>query len=415
MRMPSLKFMRNRTSSIGRRQFSVENAYTVNQRRPSSSAPSTASNNASSPAACPSVRLRPRCVAQRPLPSMTAATCTGTRVGSMPERSRAVLNPGRGASVICLQTTCAGVARGVRQRLNQLRARWPWFDVVMSVQDRYSELDGNVVASAVTMSIFISLFPALLVGTAIVGYVAAGSVDLSQQLIDKLGLSGTAADTLRDTINSAQRSRKATSMVGIAGLVWASLGVVDAIRVAVDRAWQVKGNGLVDKAKSLGWLFVTGVILVASTAVTALMVSALPAWLAPLMLAVTVGINVLMFWFTLAMLGSQRVGWRPLLPGSVVAGVGLQVLTLAGAFIVPRSVASSSALYGSLGVVFAILAWLFFFGRLLVYASTFNVVLYERQKGTVTVEVEAPRIPGEVPTGATRRGVVVSSATPNGH
>jgi len=63
----------------------------------------------------------------------------------------------------------------------------------MSVQDRYSELDGNVVASAVTMSIFISLFPALLVGTAIVGFVAAGSVDVSQQLIDKLGLSGTAA------------------------------------------------------------------------------------------------------------------------------------------------------------------------------------------------------------------------------
>jgi uncharacterized BrkB/YihY/UPF0761 family membrane protein len=90
------------------------------------------------------------------------------------------------------------------------------------------------------------------------------------------------------------------------------------------------------------------------------------------------------------------------------------LLTLAGAIIVPRSVESSSALYGSLGVVFAIIAWLFFFGRLLVYASTLNVVLYERQRGTVTVEVEAPRFPGEVPTGATRRGVVVSSAVANG-
>ena len=295
----------------------------------------------------------------------------------------------------------------MRRRLNQLRARWPWFDVAMSVQDRYSELDGNVVASAVTMSIFISLFPAMLVGTAVVGFVASGSVDLSQQLVDKLGLSGAAADTLRDTINSAQQSRKATSIVGLAGLVWASLGVVDAIRVAVDRAWQVKSNGLVDKAKSLGWLLITGAILVASTAVTALMVSVLPKWLAPVMVLVTVVINTLMFWFTLAMLGSQRVGWRPLLPGSIVAGVGLEVLTLAGAFIVPRSVASSSAIYGSLGVVFAILAWLFFFGRLLVYASTFNVVLYERDRGTITLEVAAPRVPGEVPVEATRSGVVV--------
>ncbi|HEX4822265.1 MAG TPA: YhjD/YihY/BrkB family envelope integrity protein, partial [Acidimicrobiales bacterium] len=143
------------------------------------------------------------------------------------------------------------------------------------------------------------------------------------------------------------------------------------------------------------------------TAVTALMVSVLPRWMAPVMIVVTVAINTLMLWFTLAMLGSQRVGWRPLLPGSIVAGIGLQVLTLAGAFIVPRSVASSSAIYGSLGVVFAILAWLFFFGRLLVYASTFNVVLYERARGTVTLEVEAPRVPGEVPVEATRSGVVV--------
>jgi len=62
-------------------------------------------------------------------------------------------------------------------------------------------------------------------------------------------------------------------------------------------------------------------------------------------------------------------------------------------------------------VVFAILAWLYFFGRLLVYASTLNVVLYERERGTVTLEVEAPRMPGEVPVEATRSGVVVEPAS----
>ena len=65
-----------------------------------------------------------------------------------------------------------------------------------------------------------------------------------------------------------------------------------------------------------------------------------------------------------------------------------------------------------MGVVFAILAWLYFFGRLLVYASTLNVVLYEREKGTVTLEVEAPHMPGEVPLEATRSGVVVEAAAP---
>lgn len=280
---------------------------------------------------------------------------------------------------------------------------------MMAVQERYSELEGNVIASSVTLSIFISLFPALLVGTAIVGFVASGSVDLSAQIIDKLGLSGTAADALREAIDSAQRSRQAASIVGVAGLAWASIGVVQAVQLAIDHAWQVKNGGLVEKAKSFGWLLVTGAMIVAATAGTALVVSVLPGWAAPLMILAAVGTNVLMFWFTLAMLGHQKVGWRPLLPGAIFAGIGMQVLTLAGAIIVPRTVASSSALYGSLGVVFAILAWLFFFGRLLVYASTFNVVLYERDKGTVTLEVAAPRMPGEVPVAATRSGVVVGA------
>src|SRR6516164_11242232 len=37
------------------------------------------SNRADSPRLCPSVRGSPRCLAQRPLPSMTRATCRGMR------------------------------------------------------------------------------------------------------------------------------------------------------------------------------------------------------------------------------------------------------------------------------------------------------------------------------------------------
>jgi membrane protein len=296
----------------------------------------------------------------------------------------------------------------VGTRLNRLRVRWPWLDVAVSVQERYTELEGSMVAAAVTLAIFISLFPALLLGTALLGFVASGNVDLPGQIIDKLGLTGSAAQTLRDAVGTASRSRRTASVIGLGGLAWSALGVVQAIQLGIDRAWQVKGGGLTDKVRDLGWLLATGALVVATTAGTALVVSVLPGWVAPFMILVTIAINVVMFWCTFALLGHQTVGWRPLLPGAVFAGLALQVLTLAGAVIVPRSVASSSALYGSMGVVFAILAWLYFFGRLLVYASTLNVVLYERERGTVTLEVEAPRMPGQVPVEATRAGVVAT-------
>jgi uncharacterized BrkB/YihY/UPF0761 family membrane protein len=57
-------------------------------------------------------------------------------------------------------------------------------------------------------------------------------------------------------------------------------------------------------------------------------------------------------------------------------------------------------------VIFALLAWLFLLGRLFVYSCALNVVLYERSAGTVTVEVDAPRVAGQVPTHANRSGVV---------
>ncbi len=85
-----LKLIRNFTSALGRRQFSVENAYTVTHSMPSSRAPSMHSNSASSPRRCPSVRLRPRSVAQRPLPSMTTARWRGMPSGSMPSASMAL-------------------------------------------------------------------------------------------------------------------------------------------------------------------------------------------------------------------------------------------------------------------------------------------------------------------------------------
>jgi uncharacterized BrkB/YihY/UPF0761 family membrane protein len=89
-----------------------------------------------------------------------------------------------------------------------------------------------------------------------------------------------------------------------------------------------------------------------------------------------------------------------------VVAVGFELLKLIGTVYVPRLIAGSSALYGSIGVVFALLAWLALYARLVVYGAAFNVVRYERAAGTVTVELEVPRVDGEVPLTATRGGAV---------
>jgi membrane protein len=299
----------------------------------------------------------------------------------------------------------------VKEKLQALGRRYPWLGTILRVQERYSELSGNHLAGAITLAGFISLFPLLLVAIAVLGFFSHQSVSLATDVVDRLGLTGEAATIVTQAIERAEHSRKAASVIGIGGLLWSGLGLVGAIQYGLNTVWQVKGRGLRDKLSGLGWLGGAALLFLASFAATAA-IGFVPL-LAPLSIFVGLALGVGLWLWTMKVLPNRDVGWKALLPGAVLGAVGLEVLKVLGSIWVPRAVASSSALYGSLGVVFAVLAWLLFFGRLLVYASVLNVVRWEQHHGTVTVDVEVPRVPGEVPVEATRAGDAVPRAAPS--
>jgi membrane protein len=284
-----------------------------------------------------------------------------------------------------------------------LPERWVWLRVALDVKDRFAELHGGYVASAVTLTAFLSLFPLVLVATAVAGFLSAGGTDVAEEIVSGLGLTGDAADIVNDAVDRAESSRRAASVVGFVGLLWSGLGLVAALEYAYDTVWQVTGRGLKDKLFGLAWLVGAGILFVGSFAMTAAL-NFLPGFLAPLNTVLAMAVSVALFLWSAKALCNRDVGWRPLLPGAVLGAVGLEVLKALGSIVIPRLVASSSALYGSIGIVFAVLAWLLFFGRLVVVSAVLNVVLWERQHGTATVELEVPRQPGQVPGGATRAG-----------
>jgi membrane protein len=195
---------------------------------------------------------------------------------------------------------------------------------------------------------------------------------------------------MREALNTASNSRQASTVIGVIGLAWSGLGLTNALRSAYNRAWQVQDRGLKDKAFGAIWLVGAAVIFFASIAITTF-VRFLPGVLAPLGIVAGILVSFVLFLWTEHTLSDVDVGWRPLVPGAVLGAIGLEALKALGAFLVPNMVASSSALYGTLGVVFAILAWLLFFGRLVVYTAVLNVVLYEAERGTVASAVQVPR------------------------
>ena len=267
--------------------------------------------------------------------------------------------------------------------LGPLTRRFRWAATALAVHKRFSEIHGGMLAKGVTLSVFLSLFPLLLVVIAITGFFSSHNSHLAGDIISTFGLTGRARETVIDTLAVAQRSRQTASVVGIAGLLWSGLGVVSAMEFALDSVWSVSGRGLKDRLWGLAWLAGAGMILLASFAVTGV-VGYLPAvaavLAAPLSITVGLAIDIGLWLWTFTVLTNHDVGWRTMLPGAVLGAVGLEVLKAVGAIWLPRTVASSSALYGSIGVVFAVLAWLLLFGQLVMYAAVFNVVVYEREQ-----------------------------------
>lgn len=298
------------------------------------------------------------------------------------------------------------------ERLRKLAERWPWLKVALDVQERVGETNGGAIASAATVMFFVALFPLILVAIAVVGFLASGDATVAGDIVDSLGLSGRAAEQVTDAVGHAQDSRRTASVVGFLGLLWSGLGVTSAVSLAVRTPWQRKVEGFRSKLFGLVWL-VGGALTSAGAVGAGALLNSTPEVVprpvtSAFLVAVGLALELAFFLWTFWALGDRRTGWRALFPGAVLGAVGFEVLKLAATVVVPRMVASSSSLYGPLGVVFALLAWLTLFSRLIVYASALNAVRWEDEHGVATLEIKAPLFEGEEAVEADRGGAVAA-------
>src|SRR5690606_15581608 len=246
----------------------------------------------------------------------------------------------------------------------------------LRVNERFAAVGGGPLAASIGLAGFLSLFPLLLVAIAVVGFLSSGRADFADDVVASLDLDGRTAEVVRDVLAAAEGSRRTASIVGVLGLLWSGLGVVGSLQQACNAVWQTVGRGLVDRAVALAWLVGAGLLFVATTALGPL-AGMVPG---PAVIPVVAGglvISTVLFTWTYTFLGNQSVPARAHLPGAALVAVGVEVLKLIGGVWVPRAVASSSALYGSLGVVFAVLAWLLLYARLFVYGAVVNVLRWE--------------------------------------
>jgi membrane protein len=265
-------------------------------------------------------------------------------------------------------------------------------DRVRTVSDRYNQVNGRNTAAAITLYGFLALFALAVLAIAVIGFVSSQDRDVADRLVSWLGVEGAAATTVTDAVQTAQNSREVATVVGIAGLVWVGSSFALAVASAYDNSWHVPTRSARSRHVGLGWLVGAFVLLAAGGFVSSL-VGSLPALLAVLTIVVSLVVNTALWLWTSWVLPNRTVPVREVALAAIVGAVGLETLKILGGYVVPRLVAGSSALYGAIGVVFALIAWLWVFGRLVVVITLFEVLRWERDHGTTEVTVVAPTIP----------------------
>src|SRR3954465_13050048 len=123
--------------------------------------------------------------------------------------------------------------------LDRLRTRYGWFDHVMLAQGRYQDSKGDFYAAGITYFTIFALFPLLMVGFAIGGFVLANQPDLLAEIAERIksSVSGDLGRQLVDLMDSAIESRTSVGIIGLATAAWAGLGWMANLREALSQMW----------------------------------------------------------------------------------------------------------------------------------------------------------------------------------
>jgi membrane protein len=279
--------------------------------------------------------------------------------------------------------------------LRDARGRWRWFDHLARAYERYQDRFGDRLAAALTYHGFLAFFPLTALAFAVVGYLVVidphASDMVSKALKDILpGLEKQLP------VKDIARAKEGAGIVGLVLLLWGGLGWVSALRESLRSIWDMDpsggGNFVVKKFWDLVVLVSLGCTLLVSVALSGLVTSATHQVLGKvglghvtgagfvlrvLSLAVALLADMVLFYVMFSRLSGTRASWTELLRGTLFGAIGLEILKLAGTYLIGHTM--KNPIYASFAVTVGLLVWINLTSRFILFTaawtSTRKVVL----------------------------------------
>jgi membrane protein len=252
----------------------------------------------------------------------------------------------------------------------------------VAVWKKFGDDQAGNLAALIAYFAFVAIFPLLLVLITVLGIVLRDNPSLQQKVLDSaLTEFPVIGEQLRANVHSLNRTGVGL-VVGVIGTLLGARGVTGAIQNAMNAVWEVprreRPGFPFSVLRGLGLVGVLGIGVLATT-----VLSGFGTWGGRVLgglggsvaaLALSLAVNVALFWLGLRLATASVVCTRDLRNGAILAAFVWQVLQALGVFFVTHVLRHASSLYGTFGLVLGLLAWLYLQAQLTLYAVEADVV-----------------------------------------
>lgn len=272
--------------------------------------------------------------------------------------------------------------------LDRLRARFGWFDHAMRANERFNNSKGNFFAAGLTYYTIFALFPLLMIGFSVAGFLLARRPDLLSEIDHRIStaIPGDLGRQVVDATHAAIRSRASVGVIGLGAAGWAGLNWMAHLREALSEMWDQGAESLgflrtkLSDLAALVYAFMATVVTIALTAFSdAAPMSTVLAWLGihdlPALGGILRGVSLMMsvavawvlFTWMIARLPREPVSFACSVRGGLMAAIGFEVFKQVGSIYL-RAVLRSPA-GATFGPVLGLMVFAYITARLVLFAT----------------------------------------------
>ena len=263
-------------------------------------------------------------------------------------------------------------------------------------------------AAAIAFHTLFGLFPLLLGTGVILSFFSAGREAYAEALQNLGELFPEAEGLVEQNVRASVDLRGVFGIVALGTLLWSGSRIFQALRLALNAAWDATGRrqALQAKAIDIAAALLIGPLMLLSVASTALIetvryivtnlgetvpflefLGAETIWL-PAFRLVPLATSALLFELAYVLLPNLRVRWTHALPGALLAAVLFEAGKLGFAWYV-ANLASFSLVYGSLSTVIVLMVWIYISAMILLIGAEFSSEFSRRWLGARNPEAAA--------------------------